>query len=54
MGLTHMAFDAIQQGTVLAALPTSQDGAVDSFGDDIPPERAMPVNPVAARQTGLP
>ena len=33
---------------------TSQDGADNNFEDDIPPELAMPVNPIAARQTGLP
>ena len=33
---------------------TSQDGADSNFEDNIPPELAMPVNPIAARQTGLP
>ncbi len=52
----NLTFDAAQEGTSpgVLSLNEGQDGAVDSFEDDVPPERAVPVNPVAARQTGLP
>ena len=50
----NLTFD-VAAGTIPGALDLneSHDSAVDSFGNDIPPELAMSVNPVAARQTGL-
>ena len=48
----NLTFEADSQGTVPGAR-ASRGGEVDSYGDDIPVELSMPVNPAAVRLTGL-
>ena len=51
----NLTFDASQEGTAPAVRSLGVDpGVVDGDVDDVPPEVAFPVNPVAARETGLP